>query len=89
MRMIQTPKTDEATVLQNEIAHYRTRYAELLDPFKSLSEQMKRKKIKLFEDLATRDNELIKTLIELAQLTATFPLEGIAIGLFGQTSTGK
>ncbi|CAF1171219.1 unnamed protein product [Adineta ricciae] len=50
---------------------------------------MKRKKIESFGDLATRDNELMKTLIELAQLTSPFPLEGITIGLFGQKSTGK
>ncbi len=61
----------------------------LLASFESLKAEMKAKKIDSFEALANQDKKVTKLLIELARLTQPIILEGINIGVFGVTSTGK
>jgi len=80
---------EEEEALRAEVDHYREKNAELLERYAKLNEEMKRKKIDSFEALAEYDKEAMKVLIELARLTEPIPLEGINIGLFGSTSTGK
>ena len=50
---------------------------------------MQRKKIDTFEELAMKDKEAKKMVIELAQQTAPAKLDGFNVALFGLTSTGK
>ncbi|CAF1180184.1 unnamed protein product [Rotaria sp. Silwood1] len=82
-------ETDEDAALRAELVQYQQRHAELLGRYEKLNEEMKRKKIDSFESLAEHDKEAMKVFIELARLTEPMPLEGINIGLFGLTSTGK
>ncbi|CAF3700843.1 unnamed protein product [Rotaria sp. Silwood1] len=82
-------ETEEEAALRAEVAQYRQRHAELLGRYEKLNEEMKRKKIDSFESLAKYDKEAMKVFIELARLTEPIPLDGINIGLFGLTSTGK
>ncbi|CAF4495984.1 unnamed protein product, partial [Rotaria sp. Silwood2] len=79
----------EATRLREELAHYRQQHAELLARFDSLSKTLQREKIESFDDLEKQDKEAKKVLITLAQQTKPVQMEGINIGLFGLTSTGK
>ncbi|CAF3943419.1 unnamed protein product [Rotaria sp. Silwood1] len=50
---------------------------------------MRAKKIDSFKALTKHDKKAAKLLIELARLTEAVTLEGINIGTFGLTSTGK
>ncbi|CAF0878152.1 unnamed protein product [Adineta ricciae] len=81
--------TDDNAALRVEVAQYRDRHAQLIERYRKLNEELKRKRIKSFEDLAKHDQQALKTLIELAKLTEPLPMEGNNIGLFGLTSTGK
>ncbi|CAF0816130.1 unnamed protein product [Adineta ricciae] len=81
--------TDDNAALRAEVAQYRDRHAQLIERYRNLNEELKRKRIKSFEDLVKHDQQALKTLIELAKLTEALPMEGNNIGLFGLTSTGK
>ncbi|CAF1358069.1 unnamed protein product [Rotaria sp. Silwood1] len=82
-------ETEEETLLRAEVTQYRERHAQLFKQYEKLNEEMKRKKINSFEALAEYDKDAMKVFIELARLTEPIPLDGINIGLFGLTSTGK
>ncbi len=82
-------ETEEDAALRAEVAQYREQHTQLLERYEKLNEEMKRKKIDSFEDLAEYDKESMTVLIELARLTQPIQLEGNNVGLFGSTSTGK
>lgn len=62
---------------------------ELLSRFKALEDQLKKARITTFEELAHQDREAKTALITLAKKTQPMRLQGLNIGLFGLTSTGK
>ncbi|CAF4110161.1 unnamed protein product, partial [Rotaria sp. Silwood1] len=81
--------SSETVKLSEESAKYREKNSELFKRFDTLHMQLKRQKIESFEDLVKQDKEAKKVLVNLAQATRPAPLEGINIGFFGLTSTGK
>ena len=83
------PQNNERAALEAQVDQYRQEHNELLERYAKLAEEMKRKKIESFEELAEQDKESMKIFIELARLTPAMPLQGKNIGLFGVTSTGK
>ncbi|CAF4985355.1 unnamed protein product [Rotaria sp. Silwood1] len=82
-------ETYENAALRAQILNYREQNAELIQRFQHFNEELKRKRIDSFEELIEQDKEMKKIFIELARLTQSMPMEGINIGLFGLTSTGK
>ncbi|CAF5107694.1 unnamed protein product [Rotaria sp. Silwood1] len=88
-RKPQSEVPSETARLREELAKYREQHAELIQRFDTLSEQLKREKINSFEDLEQQDKVAKKVLVNLAQATKPAKMEGINIGFFGLTSTGK
>jgi len=82
-------ETAEMALLREELARYRQQHDELLRRFDQLNEELKRKKIDTFEELAEHDQQAKRVLVDLANKTEARQLEGNNIGLFGLTSTGK
>ena len=83
------PQNNERAALEAQVDQYRQEHNELLERYKKLTEEMERKKITSFQELAEQDKESMKIFIELARSTPPMPLQGNNIGLFGVTSTGK
>ena len=80
---------EQNEALREELRSYRKEHAALLTRFDALLEQMKKKKIETFDDLAAQDREAKNVLVQLAQETKPQQLQGYNVGLFGITSTGK
>ncbi|CAF3885887.1 unnamed protein product [Rotaria sp. Silwood1] len=87
--MIESEDSSETVKLSEESAKYREKDSELFKRFDTFHMQLKRQKIESFEDLVKQDKEAKEVLVNLTQATRPAPLEGINIGFFGLTSTGK
>jgi len=61
----------------------------MLKMFEQLRKKVEDKKIETFDDLQAQDKVLAKRLVELSQATPAHKLDGLNIGLFGITSSGK
>ncbi|CAF0769496.1 unnamed protein product [Adineta steineri] len=75
--------------LTQELESYREENAALRNKFEELQEHLTANKLTSYEDLIKHDKEKADTLVNLANDTKKLDMQGLNIGLFGQTSTGK
>jgi small GTP-binding protein len=86
---METDDSAETAELRKELTKYREEHSQLISRFDELTQQLKKKKIKTFEDLAEQDQQAKRALVQLAQTTEPVKMQGSNVGFFGLTSTGK
>ena len=75
--------------LVKQLEESRKRNTVLRQEFEKLNEQIADQKIDSFEDLQRHDRKTAEALVVLADKTPPAEMQGINIGFFGVTSTGK
>ena len=82
-------RAQENLALQEQLHYIYEMQGETMLRFAELAAENRKKRIKSYEDLAERDTEGKKLLLELAQKTKPLEMNGKNIASFGKTSTGK
>ncbi|CAF1478363.1 unnamed protein product, partial [Rotaria sordida] len=88
-RQNSNPYQRENQLLREDLRVYYDRQAEMMWSFIDILSQVRLKHIKSFDDLAQRDTEAKKALVDLARRATPIEMNGNNIGIFGLTSTGK
>ncbi|CAF3886457.1 unnamed protein product [Adineta steineri] len=90
---VQEKKDREAAAryekLHEQMAQYQEAHKTQIEQMAKLMEELKKKNLTSFEDIAEKDKQAKEAIIKLAKEAEPFEMEGNNIALFGITSCGK